>query len=286
MGSIMLIAIVVAVAYVALYTYNLNHKYESYTSYNGNATNAKDAEDDDIVLQNAEMPYVRDTDVNGDFEQDFVYANEGGSDPSKEALNAARRKFPFDWSQLPPSSSLFQAQQALFVKDPTSTASPYVKETFDALEAEKILPVDMETQDQYEMDQLKMYKPENPGNFKTDEESVDKMIQNIYGRKGLIARVAKKANNVYEVYETIEKEPKIVWEDDGKQASMQSNELNAYADNSQMVIRSQALTNIGDGMKPWGNGEAVGGGRQKISDYNPNFDQVMGPRIMMQNYGS
>lgn len=39
-------------------------------------------------------------------------------------MNAARRKFPFDWSQLPPNSQLFQAQQALFAKDATNQASP------------------------------------------------------------------------------------------------------------------------------------------------------------------
>ena len=281
MNSIMIIAIVVAVAYVALYSYNVNRTSESYISY--------DMKKDNILLEtdtNRMMPYVRDTDENGDFEQDFVYANEGGSNPTKDALDAARRKFPFDWAQLPPSSSLFQAQQALFVKDPTSTASPYVKETFDALESEKILPMNTETEDQYEMDQLKMYKPKDAKDCKTDEQGVNEMIQNIYGKKGLIARVAKKANNVYEIYETVEKDPKIVWEDDGKQASMQSNELNAYADNSQMVVRSQAIQDLGDGIKPWGNGMASNKGRQALPDYNPNFDQVMGPRIMMQNYGT
>lgn len=280
MKSIVIVALVIAVSYIALYTYT--HKYaESYTDKRGNM--------EDVRIENGpnvEMPYVRDTDVNGDFEQDFIYSNEGGSDPSKDALNAARRRFPFDWSQLPPSSSLFQAQQALFVKDPTSTASPYVKDTYEAIEAEKILPVNTNAQDQYELDQLKMYKPNDAKSCKTDEENVDTLIQNIYGKKGLVARVAKKANNVYEVYETIEKNPKIVWEDDGKQASMQSNELNSYADNSQMIVRSQAVTDVAAGMKPWGNGDSMNGGRQSLSDYNPNFEQLMGPRIMMQNYGS
>ena len=38
------------------------------------------------------------------------------------------------------------------------------------------------------------------------------------------------------------------------------------------------------GMKPWGNGMVTSSGRQPLSDYNPNFDKLMGPRIAMQSW--
>lgn len=66
----------------------------------------------------------------------------------------ARRRFPFDWSQLPPSSSLFQAQQALFVKEPAGNAAPFTQETFEDIESKKVLPSDGSAE-QAEIDALK-----------------------------------------------------------------------------------------------------------------------------------
>jgi hypothetical protein len=232
-------------------------------------------------------PYVTNEDKYGDFEQDVVFQNEGGYDPTREAINMARRRFPFDWSQLPPSSSLFQAQQALFVKDDsTSMAAPYTQETFTDIESRNVLPPDGSA-DQAEIDALKQYRPVPTSDMKSvDQESVDKLIQTIYGDKGLIAKVAKKANNVYEVYETQEKNPKIIWEDEVQtQSSIQSNALNPMVDPSEMLVVPNAVTELEAGLTPTGRGESMGLRRQDYSDYNPNLEGIFGPKMQWQQWG-
>jgi hypothetical protein len=230
-------------------------------------------------------PYVTNEDKYGDFEQDFVFQNEGGYDATKEAINMARRRFPFDWSQLPPSSSLFQAQQSLFVKDKSGLAAPFVKETFENIESMKVLPPDASA-DEAEQDALKAYKPVSTADLKAvDEGSVHKLIETIYGEKGLVARVAKKANNVYEVYETIEKNPKIVYEDEVQRGGNENNALNPMVESSQMLVVPGAASELNVGLTPYGAGESQGVKRQSYSNYNPNLEGIFGPKMQWQQWG-
>jgi hypothetical protein len=284
MDSIIIVALLVIVVYIFLYVSQTMPRKEAFESEIGTGSSYPVHIDGAGSGDAYEKPYMRETNADGMFEEDFVYQNEGGPNPSKDAINAAKRRFPFDWANLPPSSSLFQAQQSLFVKDPVSTASPFVKETFEAIEAEKILPQDIDAADQIEADALIGYRSKTAKDMKTvDERSVDELIQNIYGKKGLIAKVAKKANNVYEVYETMEKNPKIVYEDE-VQASIQSNDLNPSMEPQDLVVRPMAVSDLDAGMKPWGNGMVTTSGRQPLSDYNPNFDKLMGPPVAMQSW--
>jgi hypothetical protein len=231
-------------------------------------------------------PYVTYEDKQGDFEQDVIFQNEGGYNPTQQAINNARRRFPFDWSQLPPSSSLFQAQQALFVKDPTATAAAFTEETFEDIESKKVLPPDTQAQDEFEQDALKAYQPVATADLKSvDEPSVNALIQKIYGEKGLVAKVAKKANNVFEVYEVEEKNPKIVYEDEPLQASIQDNALNPQIDPSEMLVVPGAVSEINMGMAPYGRGESMKTRRQEYSDYNPNLEGIFGPKMQWQQWG-
>jgi hypothetical protein len=238
-----------------------------------------------LDTSNQTKPYVTNEDKYGDFEQDFVFQNEGGYDPTKEAINIARRRFPFDWSQLPPSSSLFQAQQSLFVKDKTGLAAPFAKETFEDIESMKVLPPD-NAADQAEEDALKAYQPVATADLKAvDEGSVKKLIERIYGEKGLVASVAKKANNVYEVYETMEKNPKIVYEDEVQRGGNENNELNPMVEPSQMLVVPGAASEINVGLAPYGAGESQGAKRQSYSNYNPNLEGIFGPKMQWQQWG-
>jgi hypothetical protein len=274
MNSIVLLTIVVAFAYIVLYLrgrYYLREGYENDTSK--------------VVLDTSldTKPYITNEDKYGDFEGDFIYNNEGGPDPTRDAINTAKRRFPFDWAQLPPSSSKFQEQQSMFVKDPTTNASPYSADTFDTIEAKKILPPD-----EYQDDALKAYQAKSTNDLKVvDAQSVNALINDIYGQKGLIAKVAKKANNVYEVYETMEKNPKIIYEDDlVQQSSIQSNALNPLTDASeQTMIVPNAVTDITVGLAPYGAGESVGMRRRAYDDYNPNLETIFGKKMQMQQWG-
>ena len=281
MESVTLLAIVVAILYICLYLrgrYYLNKEKEIVLEKYENKKNCYTVLD---TSTSGSLPYMTTEDKQGDFEGDFIYQNEGGPDPTRDAMNNARRRFPFDWSQLPPSSSLFQAQQSLFVKDPTSTASPFTQETFEDIESRKVLPPE-----DYEEDALKAYEAKMASDMKSvDSVSVNNLINDIYGKKGLVARVAKKANNVYEVYEVMEKEPTIVYEDELQQGSMQSNLLNPAVNPSEMLVAPNASSDLSVGLTPSVRGESVGMKRRTYDDYNPNLENMFGPKMQMQQWG-
>ena len=274
MDNIWRAATVVAIGYLVFYVYKLYKKDKQSEGFAG----CKTVLDTSTSIQ---KPYVTTETSMGDFEQDFIYNNEGGKDSTREAIMMAKRKFPFDWSRLPPDSSLFQAQQAMFVSDPTTVAAPYNISTFVDIESKKILPPDT-TAEQKEFDALATYKPKN---HKTvDTKDVNRLIKKLYGDKGLIASVAKKANNVYEVYEVREKNPKIVYEDEIN-SSVQSNELNPKIDPSQMIVVPTAVDELNSGLMQYGHGEKTNLGRREYNDYNPNLEGIFGPKMQWQQYG-
>lgn len=286
MDVVVMLAILIAFGYVILY---LRGRYYLMEGFTGSTQGFEGAPCSTVLDTSLEQdkPYVTYQDKYGDFEQDVVFQNEGGYDPTREALNQARRRFPFDWSQLPPSSSLFQAQQALFVKDNSSaTAALFKAETFEDIEASKVLPPDG-SQDQAEIDALKAYQPVATADLKSvDQKSVDELIQKIYGDKGLIAKVAKKANNVYEIYETQEKNPKIVYEDEVQsQGGMQSNALNPSVDPDHMLVVPNGVSELNVGLTPYGRGESATNQRREYSGYNPNLEGIFGPKMQWQQWG-
>ncbi len=291
MESTVIFALLVAFAYIILYIRGRLYKREGFM------TEVEEEQEEGFqsgrncrtVLNTGleqDKPYMTNQDQYGDFEQDVVYQNEGGRDTTQEAINQAKRRFPFDWSQLPPSSSLFQAQQALFVNDPTAMAAPFKKETFTDIESSKVLPPDASLQEKEE-DALKAYKAVATADLKSvDQESVEKLIKRIYGDKGLVAKVAKQANNVFEVYEVQEKHPKIIYEDDVATANgMAPNGFDPMVEPSAMLVDSTGQTPIESGLAPTGRGESVGRKRQEYSQYNPNLEGIFGPKMQWQQWG-
>lgn len=287
MDSVTMIAIVIALAYVILYIQNRVYLSDGFQDKDANKAVAR-PRNVRTVLDTSDQtrPYVTYEDKQGDFEQDFIYQHEGGRNPSKDAINAARRAFPFDWSQLPPSSSLYQAQQAMFTKE--GAPAPFTKKTYENIDAEHVLPPDVETEERKLNETLSQYHSNAQIGMKSiDDTSVEQMLHNIYGEKGLIPRIAKKANNVYEVYETIEKNPKIVWEDDVQvQASAQDNALEPLPlPTEQLLTVPAAVGDVTVGLAPRATGEVVRPERQTYGDRNPNLEGVFGPSMNWQQWG-
>ena len=279
-------ALIVAFAYIILYIRGRLYKSEGFTDKKEKTEGYKNCA---TVLDTGleqDKPYMTNQDQYGDFEQDVVYQNEGGRDTTQEAINMAKRRFPFDWSQLPPSSSLFQAQQALFVNEPGAMAAPFKKETFTDIESSKVLPPDGSLQER-EDDVLKAYKAVATSDLKSvDQTSVDNLIKQIYGDKGLVAKVAKKANNVFEVYEVQEKNPKIIYEDEVATSNgMAPNGFDPMVEPSTMLVDASGQTPIESGLAPTGRGESMGKKRQEYSQYNPNLEGIFGPKMQWQQWG-
>jgi len=286
MDSAAIFALLVAVAYIILYIRGRLYKGEGFEDTKEKKEEFRNCATVLDTSLEQDKPYMTNQDQYGDFEQDVVYQNEGGRDTTQEAINMAKRRFPFDWSQLPPSSSLFQAQQSLFVNEPGAMAAPFKKETFTDIESSKVLPPDGSLQEK-EDDALKAYKAVATSDLKSvDQESVDNLIKRIYGDKGLVAKVAKKANNVFEVYEVQEKHPKIIYEDEVATANgMAPNGFDPMVEPSTMLVDASGQTPIESGLAPTGRGQSMGKKRQEYSQYNPNLEGIFGPKMQWQQWG-
>lgn len=282
MAIVVYLAILVALGYIAFYLVTIMSKQKEKESEKEGYKSCNDDNSCPTVLDTsmyATKPYVTTETSRGDFEQDFIYKNEGGQDTTRDAIDLARRKFPFDWSQLPPDSSLFQAQQAMFVKDPTTKASPFKNDTYDDIDSIKVLPPDEVP------DEVATYQPKKNNNLRsTDQKDVMKLIKSIYGPKGFVAKVAKKANNVYEIYELEEKNPKIVWEEE-LQASIQDNELNSKVQTAELLVSPSIVNDVNSGLVSYGSGEKTNMDRRIVNDYNPNLEGIFGPKMQWQQYG-
>jgi hypothetical protein len=232
---------------------------------------------------NIMRPYMTNEDQYGDFEQDFIMMNEGGYNPSRDAINAARRRFPFDWSQLPPSANQFQMQQMLFNKEPVNQAAPYTTETFKDIEARDLLPVDSEAEIEREKKILKTYVPVNASEVAAPSvQSVEELVNKIYSPKGLIPIVKQRGDtNVYEIYEVKEKNPKIIYEDAPGTERGFANALMPLSPDVPKYV--DMPTDVSMGLAPVS--EKAKMARNSYATYDPSLETMFGPRMSWQTWG-
>jgi hypothetical protein len=247
-----------------------------------------------VVFQEPEVskPYMTNEHLYGDAEDnldwsetDFVREQEGGFDPTKDAINAARRQFPFDWANLPPSANEFQRQQMLYVKSAEKQAAShpgqYNKETFKDIDAADVLPSDNMDEDTRMAKIIKSYVPIPAGEFAAPtKESVEEFVKKIYKPRGLIPMVKQRGDtNVYEIYETKEINPKIVYEDDLQE---KPNLLEPLTDQENTVENFDGEAKD-RGVAP--KSVKTRAGRQSYANYNPELEVMFGPRMMWQQWG-
>jgi hypothetical protein len=232
------------------------------------------------------------SELGGSYEQDFIFMQEGGQNPSRDAINAARRRFPYDWSSLPPSSSQFQMQQALFAKEPVNQAAPYTAETFKDMEAADLLPPDAVAEAERQAKLLASYKPISAGDFGAPTtDSVEELVAEIYKPRGLVPSVKQQgATNVYEIYETKEIDPKIVYEDDASQQRGVPNPLEPlspdvgkYVTMPSASAQVPAQADISLGLAP--TSEKTKDARNSYGTYDPSLEAMFGPRMSWQQWG-
>ena len=230
---------------------------------------------------NVMRPYMTNEDQYGDFEQDFVMMNEGGYNPSKDAINAARRRYPFDWSQLPPSANQYQMQQMLFAKESANQAAPYTAETFKDIEARDLLPVDGEAEAEREKKILSSYVAASTSEVAAPTvQSVEELVKKIYDPQGKIPIVKQRGTtNVYEIYEVKEKNPKIVYEDEVVRGRV--NPLEPLSPDVQKYV--EMPTDVSLGLAPLSEKEKLA--RNSYATWDPTLEGIFGKSLSWQTWG-
>jgi len=156
-----------------------------------------------------EMQYP--SELNKDtYELAQVFNNQGSKTASKKQISDAMTRYPLDWSVQGPNSQLFQENQAKYDSKNRVDPEPFINQPTDML-----LP-DASTLEDEEQKILKTYKPESSkGLLHYSMYDVTHLLKKIYDKKGLIPVIekSKQGENIWEIVEVKEKNPKIVWED-------------------------------------------------------------------------
>jgi hypothetical protein len=166
-----------------------------------------------------DLPYATDPIQSvDDYEYSMVFQTEGSRVLGKRAISDAMSRYPLDWSAQPPSSQLFQDKLDGFVDAVARDSAPVDTSEFNSISGKQEVPPDMDKIEDDERKLLSTYKPEETKdliNYSLND--TKKMLKQIYAKKGLIPIVQKSKQagpNVFEVVETKEINPTIVYEDD------------------------------------------------------------------------
>jgi len=233
-------------------------------------------------------------DFEGDFDRTMIGKFEGGIEATKDVQNLALRQYPFDWANAPPSSKIFQEQNALFLEKqnllrnaeelPTSSgggsangqnerALPhYQREGFNDLgPADEI---------------IKKYKPmcsksTNSTSNAFSEDDAENFILDYYDKLGLVPEFKRRDDGVYEVNGTYEKNPKIVYEDDG---SVPKRDVwKPMAGNNEITVNA----NYGKELSAVSTNPQIASNESTgLSKREPNgLERMFGPGLQWQQYG-
>ena len=213
-----------------------------------------------------------------DYDQDIVYTNEGDRQLSKAQLNDLTRAYPFEWSQLPPSATSFQAGQSKWMADLTKTIVPNLSK-FAAIEGFAVFPPDLDKAEADEQKLLKTYVPACSKDIKYDVDDAKELIRQIYDKKGQVAKIDVRNDGVYEVYEVQDKDPKIEWEGDAPSAPA------SVEDNESTIAVPTMVKDLSAGLDPFFNtSPRLRSARTDYTQWTPGLERAFAPTYPTKNW--
>jgi len=213
MENLYIILLLILIGYFALY-FGGRKYLETFKGLEDRLESLEGREQiDNFKNLNPEMQYP--SELNKDtYELAQVFNNQGSKTASKKQISDAMTRYPLDWSIQGPNSQIFQENQAKYESESKKRVDP---EPFINQPADMLLPDAAALEDE-EQKILKTYKPESSkGLLHYSMNDVTHLLKKIYDKKGLIPVIekSKQGENIWEIVEVKEKNPKIVWEDDG-----------------------------------------------------------------------
>jgi len=208
------------------------------------------------------------------YELSAIFNNQGSKTASKQQLSEAMTRYPLDWSVQGPASQIFQENFEKYEKEMKKSKkmqpSPYEYQSTDML-----LP-DASVLEDEEQKILKTYKPtSSKGLLHYSMNDVKHLLDKVYDKKGLIPVIAKskQGENVWEIVEVKEKNPKIVWEDELDQTRSR------MTDRHENVIEiPMAAKDVQAGLDPFMRHKMKARiGRHDVKENTPELDRMFAP---------
>ena len=224
MENLYIILLLILIGYFALY-FGGRKYLETFKDLEGRLEDlegkeGKEGKEESEYFENLKPEMQYPSGLNKDtYELSQVFNNQGSKTASKKQISDAMTRYPLDWSVQGPNSQTFQENQAKYENESKNRVDP---EPFINQPADMLLP-DAASLEEEEQKILKTYKPESSkGLLHYSMNDVTHLLKKIYDKKGLIPVIekSKQGENIWEIVEVKEKNPKIVWEDDGTRDKM------------------------------------------------------------------
>jgi hypothetical protein len=153
-----------------------------------------------------------------DYEYSMVFQNEGNREAGKFEISQAMTRYPLDWCARPPSDQLFQTSREGFTDQVAKEmVQAPVTDEYDSISGDAEQPEDTQQIDEDERKLLQTYKPESTKDLLNYSlMDAKQLARRLYKKQGLIPVIepSKQGQNVFEIVELKEINPKIVWEDE------------------------------------------------------------------------
>jgi len=233
------------------------------------------------TLTPPEMPYLTEPiDALDAYEVSAVYQNQGSKEATKKQINDAMTRYPIDWANQGPNSQFFQENQTRYDNTQRAPSSEKQYRNIDA--SNRAIP-DKNSMEDEEKKILQTYQPkDSKGLLQYSVQDVKHLLHKVYDKKGLIPVINKseQGENVWEITEVREKDPKIVWEND------MNSTRNTMIDRGEEVIQVPiATSDVAAGLDPFFQPrDKVSQNKYDYTQWTPGMERMFAPTYPVKSW--
>jgi hypothetical protein len=218
------------------------------------------------------------------YELSSVYQNQGSRVASQKEISDAMTRYPMDWPVQGAGSQYFQENQAEYQKKSSDglLSDTVVNNTYQEVDGSDMAPTDLDAQDEEERKILQTYVPKKSKNLlQYSPDDVRRLVDKVYAKKGLVPVIekSKQGENIWEITELKEKNPKIVWEDEVTTRDI-------MMDRGEEVIQvPYTATDIAMGLDPYYNPRmSTRKGRNDYTQWTSGLERMFAPTYPLKSW--
>lgn len=221
-----------------------------------------------------------------EYEVATVFNNRGSKPASRQQISDAMTSYPMDWTVQGPDSQHFQENQAAFEKEQANKASdPAPTSFYREVDGSNMTIPDTEAMNEEEKQILQTYVPEtSKGLLQYSVEDVKQLVDRVYTKRGLVPVInkSKQGENIWEITEVKEKNPKIVYEDEVERDVQRE----AMQQRGEEVIEvPYTVTDVSAGLDPFFQSRnRVRDGKYDYTEWTPGLERMFAPTYPLKSW--
>lgn len=222
-----------------------------------------------------------------DYELSAVYQRQGSKEASKRQLDEAMARYPMDWSLQGQGSQTYQEEEERY-KGSAAAVKANAVDGYRASDPTDMTLPDTAQQEAEERKILQTYKPEKSANLLNySVDDVKTLVEKLYAKRGLIPDIvpSKQGQNVWEITEVREKNPKIIWEDDPAVLAQMAPREKMIARGEQTIDVPYMVSDMAAGLDPFfEKGSSARDGRFDYHQWTPGLERMFAPTYPVKEW--